>query len=135
MGTDYQEDFRTPGIFPSFASSRNLIRERPKSRRYPFDRPVITQRFLNREGDEFLGSFWSPSRSPAALREARFAAYFSINLRRFSLRARTDVFAMYNNKGHFPRLNLNKYSFVWSSHIPQIFIYSLIHKVQIEICG
>ncbi len=44
----YQEDFRTPGIFPSFANSRKQIRHRPKSRMYPCLRPHLKHRFTVR---------------------------------------------------------------------------------------
>jgi hypothetical protein len=57
MLSDYHEDLRIPGIIPSFASSRNLIRDIPNARRYPFDRPVKAHWFFRRVGDEFRGSF------------------------------------------------------------------------------
>ncbi len=45
---NYQEDFLTPGIFPSFASSRKQIRQRPKSLIYPCFLPQRKQRFTSR---------------------------------------------------------------------------------------
>ena len=45
----YQEDFLTPGIFPSSASSRKQIRQRLKSRIKPRGRPHLKQRRTVRE--------------------------------------------------------------------------------------
>src|SRR3989344_1045384 len=45
----YQLDFLTPGIFPSFASSRKQMRHNPKSRIYPRLRPHRKHRLTRRE--------------------------------------------------------------------------------------
>lgn len=62
----YQLDLRTPGIIPSFASSRKQIRQSPKSRMKPRPRAQRKQRFFARV----------------------------LNFGFFSLRTRVDVFAM-----------------------------------------
>lgn len=47
MKINYQEDFLTPGIFPSFASSRKQIRQRPKSLMNPCFLPHLKQRLTS----------------------------------------------------------------------------------------
>src|SRR5690554_1667702 len=56
LSNDYQLAFLMPGILPSKASSRNLIRDTPYLPTYPRARPVSVQRFLRRVGLAFLGS-------------------------------------------------------------------------------
>jgi len=52
---NYQEDLRTPGNIPSFASSLKQIRQTPKSLMKALPRPQRKQRFLARV--ENLGFF------------------------------------------------------------------------------
>lgn len=47
----YQEDFLTPGIMPSLASSLKQIRQSPKSLMKPFPRPHRKHRFFARDGN------------------------------------------------------------------------------------
>ena len=75
------------------------MRERPNIRIYPRLRPVIAQRFFNRTGEEFLGSFWRPSESPANFKAARFTAYFFTSLTFLSYHASWDFFAISKNNG------------------------------------
>jgi hypothetical protein len=46
--SSYQLAFLTPGIIPDSASSLKQMRQRPKRRRYAFERPQREQRFLTR---------------------------------------------------------------------------------------
>ena len=50
-GSNYQEDFRTPGISPSFAASRKQARHIPKSRINERLRPQRKQRRTTREAN------------------------------------------------------------------------------------
>src|SRR3989344_5945828 len=70
------------------------MRDKPKSRIYPRERPVIAQRFLRRTGDEFFGSFCKAAESPAALNAARFSAYLATSFTFLASRASWDVFAI-----------------------------------------
>jgi hypothetical protein len=45
---DYQDDFFTPGILPSLASSLKQILQRPKSRMNALPRPHLKHRFVAR---------------------------------------------------------------------------------------
>lgn len=49
MLNTYHDDFLTPGIFPSLASSRKQIRQIPKSLMKPFFRPQRKQRRTTRD--------------------------------------------------------------------------------------
>src|SRR5438552_5479754 len=46
MDVSYQLALRTPGIMPDNANSLKQIRQRPKRRRYAFDRPQRLQRLF-----------------------------------------------------------------------------------------
>jgi hypothetical protein len=54
----------------------------------------MAQRFFSRTGEEFLGSFWRPSESPASFKAARLAAYFFTSFCFFAYLANWDFFAM-----------------------------------------
>src|ERR1017187_10266908 len=45
----YHDDFRMPGMTPSLANSRKQMRQRSKSRIYPFLRPQRKQRRTTRD--------------------------------------------------------------------------------------
>ncbi len=66
----YQDDFFTPGMRPSLASSRKQIRHTPKSRIKPFLRPQRKQRLTTR--DENFGFLF-------ALAITDVFAIFSVN--------------------------------------------------------
>src|SRR5699024_7370431 len=93
----YQDAFRTPGIRPWFAISRNVTRESPKVLIYPRGLPVNLHLLCKRTGEAFLGSFCKPSQSPASLRALRLAAYLATILCLLRSRAFIDSLAIFLN--------------------------------------
>ena len=93
------------------------MRERPKRRIYPRERPVIAQRFFNRTGEEFLGRAWRPSESPANFKAARLTAYFFTSLTFLSYLASWDFFAISKNNGSEELLALYQIGVTPSNHL------------------
>src|SRR3989344_1416553 len=58
----------------------------------------MAQRFLRRTGEEFLGSFWRPSESPANFKAARLTAYFFTSFAFLAYRASWDFLAIKNKR-------------------------------------
>ena len=76
------------------AISRKVTRLMPNLRIYPRGRPVNLQRLCKRTGDAFLGNLSNPTKTPAAIKAARFTAYFATVASRFLYLAFTDYLAI-----------------------------------------